>query len=93
MPTVRSVEKKIYDLEKFKVIIRFEGKNVRSDASLPTQYIGQRMTKSSATVSDFRRKFQRQYPGYHVDVLLSNGQAAFGQMQLKTVRSTYLEED
>ena len=69
MPFVKNVEKKIYDVEGFEVTIRRDGKDVRGDASLPTQYAGLRMTKNAASVSDFRDKFQRQYPGYNVDVL------------------------
>lgn len=93
MPKVKNVEKKIYDVEGFEVVIKHEGKDVRSDASLPTQYAGQRMTKNSASVSDFNEKFQRQYPGYTVDVLKSDGSKAAGQTKLSTVRDTYLGDE
>lgn len=93
MPFVKNVEKKIYDVEGFEVVIRHGGKDVRGDATLPTQFAGQRMTKNSASVGDFRNKFQRQYAGYDVDVLKADGSKAPGQMKLSTVRDTYLEED
>ncbi|MEG0836008.1 MAG: hypothetical protein RR063_11250 [Anaerovoracaceae bacterium] len=93
MPQVKNVEKKIYDVEGFEVTIRFDGKDVRGDASLPTQFAGQRMTKNAASVSNFREKFQRQYPGYNVDVLKGDGMKAAGQTKLSTVRDTYLNEE
>ena len=93
MPFVKNVEKKIYDVEGFEVTIRRDGKDVRGDASLPTQYAGLRMTKNAASVSDFRDKFQRQYPGYNVDVLKGDGSKAPGQMKLSTVRDTYFDEE
>lgn len=93
MPLVKNIEKKIYEVEGFEVIIRHEGKDVRGDATLPTQYAGQRMTKNAASVSDFRNKFQRQYAGFGMDVLKADGSKAPGQMKLSTVRDTYLEED
>ena len=37
MPLVKNIEKKIYDVEGFEVTIRHDGKDVRGDASLPTQ--------------------------------------------------------
>lgn len=93
MPLVKNVEKKIYDVEGFEVTIRHGGKDVRGDASLPTQYASLRMTRNSASVSDFRTKFQKQYAGYEVDVLKGDGSKASGQTKLSTVRDTYLGED
>lgn len=93
MPKVKNVEKKIFDVEGFEVTIRCGGKDVRSDASLPKQYAGQRMTKNSASVSEFKEKFRRQYPGFTVDVLKNDGLKASGQMKLSTVRDTYLDDE
>lgn len=90
MPLVKNAEKRICEIEGFEVTIRYAGKDVRSDASLPTQYAGIRMTKNSASVNDFRQKFQCQYPGYDIDVLKGDGTKAPGQMKLETVRNTYL---
>ena len=91
MPLVKNVEKRIYDVEGFEVTIIRDGKNVRSDASLPTQYEAERMTRNSFSVSDFREKFQHQYAGYSVDVLKGDGTKASGQTKLATVRDTYLD--
>ena len=92
MPLIKNVEKRIYNIEGFEVIILCNGKNVRDDASLPTQYYAERMTRNSFSVSDFREKFQKQYPGYCVDVLKSDGTKASGQTKLSTVRDTYLND-
>lgn len=92
MPLVKNIERYIYSVEGFEVVILRNGKNVRGDASLPKQYEAVRMTRNAFSVSDFREKFQRQYAGYSVDVLKGDGTRAPGQMKLSTVRDTYLEE-
>ena len=93
MPLVKNVEKKIFEVEGFEVVIKHNGKDVRSDASLPTQYKGVNMSKNSYSVSEWKDKFKKQYPGYDVDVLKNNGTKAVGQTKLSTVRDTYLEDE
>ena len=93
MPRVRFVEKKIFDIEGFEACIRQAGRDVRGDASLPRQYEAVRMMRNSCTVSDFKNKFGRQFPGYDIDVLKANGNKATGQTKLSTVRDTYLNGD
>lgn len=93
MPLVKNVEKKIYDIEGFEAVIMYGGKNVRGDANLPTQYAAQRMTKNAASVNDFKEKFKKQFAGYDVSVLKSDGSKATGQTKLSTVRDTYLEAE
>jgi hypothetical protein len=68
MPKVKFVEKTIFSIEGFEVDIIYNGKNVRDDASLPSNYIAGRMTKNSATVAEWREKFKKQFPGYDVNV-------------------------
>ena len=92
MPLVKNIEKRIYNIEGFEVNILYNGKNVRGDASLPTQYYAERMTRNSFSVSDFCEKFQNQYPGYNVEVLTADGKKAPGQTKLSTVRDTYLND-
>ena len=46
MPLIKNVEKRIYDIEGFEVIIKYNGKDVRGDASLPTQYFPKICLKS-----------------------------------------------
>ena len=47
MPLVRTVEKKIHDVEGLKVHFIHAGKNVRSDADIPMQYAAKKMSKNS----------------------------------------------
>lgn len=93
MPKVKNVEKRIYDVEGFQVVIKKDGKDVRGDASLPNQYQAEKMSKNSFSVKEWQEKFKRQYAGYAVDVLKSDGKKASGQMLLSTVRDTYLGDD
>lgn len=92
MPKVSIVEKRIFEIEGFQVDIEMNGRNVRDDLILPKQYEAERMTKNSMTVSDWKNKFRRQYPGYDVAVYKNDGSKASGQMKLSTVRDTYLED-
>lgn len=93
MPQVKNVEKKIYDVEGFEVVIRHDGKDVRGDKDLPVQYKGIRMTRNSFSVSEWKEKFKKQYPGFDVDVLKNDGSKASGQTKLSTVRDTYLSDE
>lgn len=94
MPKVKNVEKRIYEIEGFDVVIRhLDGKDARGDMDLPTQYKAERMTRNSFSVSEWKNKFKTQYPGFEVDVLKNSGNKASGQMKLSTVRDTYLDEE
>ena len=93
MPTVNRVEKKIFAIEQFQVAIKRDGKDVRGDCQLPKQYEAKKMSRNAFSVSDFRDKFQKQFPGYEIDVLKCDGTKATGQTKLSTVRDTYLPED
>lgn len=93
MPKVKNVEKKIYDVEGFEVKIKKDGKDVRGDLVLPTQYQGARMSKNSFSVGEWKNKFKKQFAGYDVDVLKNNGDKASGQTKLATVRDTYLDTE
>lgn len=92
MPQVRTIEKKINKVEGFDVVIKHDGKNVRSNLVLPNQYQAQKMTRNNLTVGQFRSKFKKQYAGYDVDVLKADGSKANGQTKLATVRDTYLDD-
>lgn len=92
MPKVSFVEKRILEVEGFQADILKNGKNVRGDLILPKQYEVARMSKNSMTVSEWKDKFKRQYPGYDVVVYKNDGSKASGQTKLSTVRDTYLDE-
>ena len=93
MPKVKYIERKIFVVEGFEVVIKKDGKDVRSDASISNQYNVTRMSKNSYSVNDWKKKFHRFFPGYDVDVLKADGSKASGQTKLSTVRDTYLETE
>jgi hypothetical protein len=93
MTLVKTVEKRIREIEGFDVQFIHSGKNVRSDADIPTQYAAKKMSKNSYTVNDYKMKLQKQYPGYDFSILKSDGEKASGQTKLSTIRDTYLEEN
>ena len=92
MPKLSFIEKRIFEIEGFHVDFHQNGKNVRDDKQMPKQYEAERMTRNSFSVSDFKSKVEKQFPGYEITVYLSNGQRAKGQTKLSTVRDTYLDE-
>lgn len=91
MPKVSYIEKTVWDIEGFQIKITQNGVDVRGDKVLPRQYIAGRMSKNSFTVSDWKAKFQSQFPGFDVDVLDADGDAVRGNTLLSTVRDTYLD--
>lgn len=93
MPQVKNVEKKIQEIEGFQVHFLHSGKNVRGDAELPTQYATKKMSKNGYTVSNYKSKLKKQYPGYEFEVVKADGEKAPGQTILSTVRDTYLPDD
>jgi len=90
MPRVEFIERTIWNIEGFQVKIMQNGADVRGDKFIPVQYTAERMSKNSFTVSEWKAKFQRQFPGYDVVVLNANGSVARGNVKLSTVRDTYL---
>jgi hypothetical protein len=46
-------------------------------------------TKETHSVTDFRDKFKKAYPGYSCDVLEWDGSKAHGNTKLKQVRKNY----
>lgn len=93
MPKVSIVEKRIFEVEGFQVDITKDGRNVRGDFVLPKQYEAARMSKNSMTVSEWRDKFKKQYPGFDAIVYKNSGDKSSGQTKLCTVRDTYLEDE
>lgn len=93
MPLVKRVERRIFEVEKFEVVLKSaDGKDLRSDMNLPKQYSAERMSKNSFSVSDWKEKFKTQFPGYEADVLKGDGTKASGQTKLGTVRDTYADD-
>jgi hypothetical protein len=96
MPLLKNVEKRIWDVEQFDVIIRHaDGRDMRGDKTGLPQYPYERSAKNSITVAEWKEtRFFRTYPGFEVDVLDGTGQIVeAGQTRLGTVRDSYSEED
>ena len=93
MPTANRVEKKIFAIEGFRVSIKQNGEAVLGNHQLPVQYETRTMSRNAFSVSDFRAKFQKQFPDSELDVLKCDGSKATGQTKLSTVRDSYLAED
>jgi hypothetical protein len=94
MPLVKNVEKRIWDVEQFDVIIRHgDGRDMRGDRNGIPMYPFDRMAKNSMTVASWKEhRFQPTYPGLSVDVLYGDGETAPGNTLLSSVRDSYAEE-
>lgn len=93
MPTVKNVEKRIWDKEGFDVVIKKDGKNVRGDKKDFPQWNGKIQSKNDMTVKEWKNKFSKQYPGYEVEILDGDGSEVHGSTKLGTVRDTYNIEE
>jgi hypothetical protein len=91
MAKVKNVEKRIWDIEGFAVIIKYNGRDVRSDYSgLPQYTVYERMAKNDITVAAWKEnRFYPSYPGFEVDVLDGDGNVCQGNTKLGTVRDSY----
>lgn len=95
MAKVKNIEKKIWDTEGFDVKIRKNGKDVRGDMNLPTNYESfQRSAKNDLTVNEWKtNRFKSTFPGFEVDVLDASGEKVTGNTKLANVRNSYNEDD
>jgi hypothetical protein len=93
MPKVSYVEKTIYELEGIKVDFVKNGKNVRDEVMLPSNYNAVNMTKNSANITFLKQKLKKQYPGYDFVMYEGNGDVARGNMLLGNARDTYISDD
>lgn len=86
-----NLEQKISRTEEFSVIIRHSnGRDVRDDTDIPSNYNYNRKAKNSMTVSQWKeQRFYPALPGYDVDVLLGDESVATGQTILGTVRDSH----
>lgn len=92
MAKVRDVEKRIFQVEGFRVrFLHPDGRDVRADRMNVPQYPYKRMMKNNANVTDWiQGRFNVRYPGFKVDVLMKGRVKANGRYHLGTVRDTYL---
>lgn len=93
MPNVQRLERAIQKVEGFQVTIRHaDGRDMRSDKEGMRGYPFRRGAKNDFTVAKWReQRFQRNYPGFDVSILLRNGAVASGGMKLATVRDSYVD--
>ena len=94
MPKVKNVEKRIWDVEGFAVVIKSNGRDLRGDRQGLKQYEGERASRNNWTVAKWKdNKFAKQYPGLEVDVLDGDGNPVHGRKTLGTVRDTYTDDE
>ena len=92
MPRTDYVEKTIFNNEGVNVDFIKEGRNLRSEVQLPTNYKAERQTKNSANVAFLKEKLKKQFPGYDFVVYDGKGNPARGNTLLGTLRDTYLDD-
>lgn len=90
MPTIKTLENRIYQIEGFDVHFMQSGRNMRGDKTLSANYRYQNSARGDWTVSEWRAKrFESCFPGYDVAVLDGNGNNVTGQLKLSNLRSSY----
>jgi hypothetical protein len=89
--TVESVERRIWNVEGFRVAIRhLDGRNVRGDRTHMPTYPYRRAMPDAASVTAWREgRFRLRYPGFEVDVLHRDGTPVHGGTLMGTVRAEY----
>jgi hypothetical protein len=95
MPLIRNVEKRIWNVEHFEVVIKHaDSRAMRGDKSEIRMYPFDHATKNSRTVSEWKeRRFKPNYPDLDVDVLDAAGQPLTGHTLLCDVRDSYSDDD
>jgi len=93
MPKVKSVEKKIWDIEGFNVAFLQGDRDVRGDRQGLPQYPYVNGARNDWTVSQWKeRRFDSNYPGFEVAVFDGDGNQVHGGTKLGTLRDTYSDE-
>ena len=95
MPTIQSVERQIWNREKFRVQFRDRqtGRDVRGDLGGVISYPHTRMAKNRWSANRWKQdRFNTTYPGFDVAVLRADRHVAHGRTLLSTVRDTYLQD-
>lgn len=92
VPTIGAIERKIWEIEHFKVRFMQNGKNVSSQRVIKPSYNQSRMALNRSNARQWKEgRFAKKFAGFEVDVLMKNGKVAHGSYLLSTVRDTYLE--
>ena len=91
MATIKTVEREIFTLEGFAVIIRYEqtGRDVRADRERLPGYRYERAAPERYTVAEWiEKRFKKRFPGFAATVYRANGAKAGGGTKLKSLRAT-----
>lgn len=93
MKQVRTHERNILELERFKVIMTTEeGTDLKAHKRIGGAYDYGKAAPEAYTVSEWKRKkFNECFAGFDVIVLNGNGERVRGNTLLKNVRATYNE--
>jgi len=93
MALLKNVEKRIWDIEGFDVVVTHaDGRDMRGDREGIPMYPYERMAKNSQTVSDWKNsRFYPNYPGLDVDVRNGDDTSANGNTLLSNVRDSYAD--
>ena len=92
MTTVRTRADQIFAREGFSIIVKHKRTSRRVQLGrngVLGPYPYDRKLKDSATVAEWRTRFETDYPSYTCDVLKADGVRATGQTLLETVCATY----
>ena len=94
MPLTKNVEKRIWDIEGFAVVIKHGiGRDMRADRTGLPMYGYDRMARNSMTVAAWKeQRFALSYPGLGIDILDGAGVIVAGNALLSTVRDSYSDE-
>jgi len=94
VPFVKNVEKRIWDIEGFDVVIKHaDGRDMRGDKTGIPQYPFERMANHATTVAAWKdQRFRSNYVGYEIDVLDGTGRLVAGNTLLSSVRNSYAED-
>ena len=92
MSTVRTVERRIFKVEGFRVaVLHPDGRNVRGDRERLPPYPHTRAMPNRSNVKTWKeRRFEPVYPGFEVEVIGRDGRRVHGGTLLETVRAEYL---
>jgi hypothetical protein len=92
MPKIKSVERRIEKIERFRVRFLFEKdqKDVRGDKIVSRGYPFRLAASDDITVETWKKtRFREAFAGYDVDVLDGKGNSVRGNTKLATVRQSY----